>query len=309
MISAHTPEVLAAANLGTRANPNPRYKFRLVNLVSSGAYLRNGTTLLPAPITRDIQFFDPDVLVSYNGPLWELQPVEVRSRPQPPVLTASLPGPEATIFAQEGVDVTSFKNYMKQRGLALTVSRDVTTRDALDRQQPFNLRVPGGAQTTGAGGTIYDVQYLQFFQGDQVRGIGGMADPKDGRRVLARVMHDPAVVNPPNPTGPAGSVKVALDGSMAAMVPAHRAMTWQLTAPDHDAVVRERYWLTFQPGEIRVCASCHGLNDLDQDGGTEPVNPPEALRQLLQFYKSNLSTVFADGFESGNTSAWSLVVP
>jgi len=24
-------------------------------------------------------------------------------------------------------------------------------------------------------------------------------------------------------------------------------------------VVRERYWLTFQPGEVRVCAACHGV--------------------------------------------------
>ena len=82
-------------------------------------------------------------------------------------------------------------------------------------------------------------------------------------------------------------------------------MTWQLTDPSGEPVVRERYWLTFQPGEIRVCASCHGLNSADQAGQAVPVNPPEALRQLLQYWKTQIAgAVFADGFESGNTSAW-----
>ena len=38
-------------------------------------------------------------------------------------------------------------------------------------------------------------------------------------------------------------------------------------------VVRERYWLSFQPGEIRVCTSCHGLNSKDQAGQSTPTNP------------------------------------
>ncbi len=44
------------------------------------------------------------------------------------------------------------------------------------------------------------------------------------------------------------------------MIPARRAMSWHLTDPAGVPQVRERYWLTFQPGEIRVCASCHGLS-------------------------------------------------
>ena len=51
------------------------------------------------------------------------------------------------------------------------------------------------------------------------------------------------------------------------------------------AVVRERNWLTFQPGEIRTCASCHGLNTQDQAGGFTPLNKPEALRTLLKYWK------------------------
>ncbi|HRC75148.1 MAG TPA: hypothetical protein PLO33_05685 [Kouleothrix sp.] len=50
-------------------------------------------------------------------------------------------------------------------------------------------------------------------------------------------------------------------------------------------MVRERYWLTFQPGEVRVCANCHGLSQFDQAGHTTPTNSPEALRQLLKSWK------------------------
>lgn len=302
LLAAHTTATAEAANEGSRANPQPRYDFRIQVLAASGGHLA-ATTPLTAGIIRQVQYFDPDTLVSYNGPLWELQPVEVRSRPQPPVLTTPVPAPEIQIFNEEGVQLAEVQDYLRREGLALVVSRDVTRRDALDQQQPFNLSVPGGVQTTGDGGPVYDIRYLQFFQGDQIRGIGGTADPDPGRRVLAVPLHDEAVDNPPT-TGPAGSVTLGVDGSMAAFVPARRALTWQLAAPDGSAVVRERYWLTFQPGEVRVCAACHGLSSADQAGEETPTNPPEALRGLLQHWKG-LVGIFADGFEAGNLEAWS----
>ncbi|MGZ5441948.1 MAG: hypothetical protein ACXW5U_24685 [Thermoanaerobaculia bacterium] len=46
--------------------------------------------------------------------------------------------------------------------------------------------------------------------------------------------------------------------------------------------MRERYWLTFQPGEVRVCSSCHGVNTRDQLGQAPPTQSPEALRALLK---------------------------
>ena len=55
-------------------------------------------------------------------------------------------------------------------------------------------------------------------------------------------------------------------------------------------VVRERYWLTFQPGEIRTCASCHGLNTADQANHAVPTNMPIALVQLLKYWKTNAAT-------------------
>ncbi|MEM7355097.1 MAG: hypothetical protein AAF657_30085 [Acidobacteriota bacterium] len=305
LYAAHTAETRAAGNDGSREFPDPRYDFRIQELTQNGQYFEASTALLPgAGIVREIQYYDPDFLVSYNGPMWELQPVEIRSRPTPPILTTPLPAPEAQIFAEAGVEPQGFRNFLRQRELAVVVSRDVTTRDALDRQQPFNLQVPGGAVTTGTGGLLYDVQYMQFLQADQIRGIGGEQDPRPGRRVIAQLMHDPAVVNPPT-TGPEASVTLGTDGSMAAIVPAHRAMTWQMTDPLGEPVIRERYWLTFQPGEVRVCASCHGLSSVDQAGQTAPTNPPEALRDLLEFYKANFSELFIDGFESGDVGAWS----
>jgi hypothetical protein len=302
LLAAHTAETDGNANQGTTADPLPRYDFRIRLLQASGDHLA-ATTPITAGISREIQYFDPDTLVSYDGPLWELQPVEVRTRTQPPVLTTPLPGPEIQILAEESVSLAELQAYLRLNELALVVSRDVTSRDALDRQQPFNLSVPGGTQTTGDAGQVYDIPYLQFFQGDQVRGIGGTANPDPGRRVLAIPMHDPAVNNPPS-AGPEGSVDIAADGSMAAFIPAHRAMSWHLTDPTGEPIVRERYWLTFQPGEIRVCASCHGLSSADQAGQGVPVNPPEALRQLLGYWKSQVG-LFVDGFESGDLGAWS----
>jgi hypothetical protein len=93
-------------------------------------------------------------------------------------------------------------------------------------------------------------------------------------------------------SGPqAGSVTIAADGSVAAFVPARRAMSWQMTDGAGVPVVRERLWVTFQPGEIRVCASCHGLNNVDQAGGSVPTNTPDALYQLLQSWKVSLNVI------------------
>lgn len=63
-------------------------------------------------------------------------------------------------------------------------------------------------------------------------------------------------------------------------------MTWQLTDNAGVGVVRERNWLAFQPGEIRVCGSCHGLSEKDQAGQLAPTNQPQALLQLLTYWKN-----------------------
>ena len=220
-----------------------------------------------------------------------------------------LPPPELAAFQQAGVDPAELREYLVENNLALAVVRDVTTRDDFDRQQPYNLAVAGsGHQTIGAAGKVYTIAALQFLQGDQVRGWkGGGSEPRPGRRVLARALHDPAALatNPPA-AGPPGSVAIAGDGSAAAFVPAGRALSWQLTDPQGAGVVRERYWITLQPGEVRVCSSCHGLSELDQAGSAAAQNTPQALVDLLIRWADGAPPAAKNAYLSARGAALSL---
>ena len=290
-----------AGNLGTRANPDPRYKFRLQRLAPGTGGFMQPAEALTSGISKSISYYDPDVLVTYNGPLWELSPVEVRTPVNAPPTTAStMESPETQAFALEGVDVAEFRAFLAARDLAVLVSRNVTARDAVDKQQPYNLRVPGGVETVGNGGLVYDIRYMQMFQGDQIRGIGGIDDPRPGRRVLAQPMHDPAALlfmAPPSAGVPTGGVTIAADGSVATIVPARRAMSWQTTEADGTPVVRERYWISARPGEVRACDGCHGINDHNHAGLPAAQNVPQALRDLLAYWRDHHDAIFANGFE------------
>lgn len=288
MVSAHTFETYADKNSGTTAKPQSRYDYRLRTLKQ----LPNGLWAADQPLTNGIKktvsYFDPDTLVSYTGDLWELQPVEVKARPLPTRLVSPLAAPEAAVFQEEGISEAAFRKYLLSKGLALAIMRNVTVRDDDDKQQPFNLRVAGTTtQKVTATGKIYDIAHFQAFQGDQIRGLKGCCSntPVPGRRVLAQVLHGVSG-NLPNPGAPKGSVKIASDGSVAMLLPARRALSWQLTDTQGNFVVRERNWLSFQPGEIRTCPACHGVNNINQVGGGSPINKPKALRQLLQYLKS-----------------------
>ncbi len=292
VLAVHTPVTIGDDNLGSRANPMSRYDFRIKMLTNSGDVQVAGSPITNG-INETLSYYDPDVLVSYSGEMWEMSPVELVARSRPTPHTEPVPEIEQGVFAQEQVDMEALRQWMIERELALVVSRDVTTRDGNDRQQPFNLRIADtNTQTIGDQGRLYDIKYLQFFQADHIRGVGGSTNPRAGRRAIAQFMREPEEpANPPNAANPPGSVLLGEDGSMAAFVPARRAMTWQLTDPQSVPVVRERFWLTFQPGEVRVCASCHGVNTTDQAGNPPPVNEPEALRTLLRYWKSNQACV------------------
>ncbi|MEM9303355.1 MAG: hypothetical protein AAGE01_14665 [Pseudomonadota bacterium] len=298
LVAAHTEETGEAGNLGTRAAPDPAYDFQLKALVDAGNGFLEAGPSLTGGIDATVSYFDPDVLVTYSGPLWELNPIEIRVRPVPPVVNEpDLAAPERAVFDRVGVDEGAFRRWMAERNLALMVARNVTTRDDLDVQQPYNLRVPGGAESVGSGGRVYDVAHFQFFQGDMIRGY----EIQEGRRVLSRVLHDEAVLaeTPLSETGPAGSVDVFPDGSVASFVPTRRAMAWQLTAPeDHTPVVRERVWITFQPGEVRVCDGCHGVNRVSQAGVGPATNEAQALEALLTRWQQRANDgIFSSGFE------------
>ncbi|MEO6034397.1 MAG: hypothetical protein ABIQ35_03995, partial [Verrucomicrobiota bacterium] len=290
LVAAHSSANGADANQGTAAAPKSLYDFRLTMFQKVGGFYQPGQ-FLTAGLTNPVSYWNGTTLVTYTNQLWELDPVEVRARTRPSRTSPPINPIEKQVFDDEGVDVATMQNYLRANNLAMIVSRNVTTRDRADKQQPYNLKVgwPTSATiTTNTSGKIYDIGYLQLFQADQIRGLTfGKSTPAPGRRVLAQPMHEPVVDNlPAIPGAPAGSVKIADDGSLAAFVPARRAMTWHLTDTNGASVVKERYWVTFQPGEIRTCTSCHGLNSKDQAGQNFPTNPPVALRDLLRYWKS-----------------------
>ncbi len=303
LIAAHTHEKRYAENEGTRAAPDPRYDFRLRTVTGSTGSMAPGVELTSG-ISETVSWWDPDVRVTYSGPLWELEPVEVRARPVPPAPSEALAGPEQAVFDAEGIAPDELQSWMRDRQLALLVVRDVTSRDDADLQQPYNLRVPGGKTTRGTpDGKLYDLEYFQFFQGDLLRGYGGTDDPRPGRRVLAQYLHDEQALalTPLANDAPPASVEIHPDGSVAAFVPAQRALAWQSTDSAGTPVVRERFWITAQPGEIRACDGCHGVNRENQEGNTAATSSPAALATLLRTWKS----LFGDDFESQGTTAWS----
>jgi len=292
MICAHTPYALYESGGGSTAFPFTYYNFRLKFLQFTNGFYVPGATLTSG-LTNRATYWDPDTLVSQTNLLWELDPVEVVARTRPVPFSSPVPTPEMAAFAAAGVEMANFQTYLRTHNLALIVSRDVTTRDHADHQQPFNLKIAGTThQTLGAGGKIYQIGFLQLFQADQLRSLnyGNPSTPRQGRRVLAQYVHDPAVDNPIAFNSPTGAVQLGPDGSMAALVPARRAMSWQLTDTNGTGVVRERYWLTFQPGEIRSCTSCHGINLVDQANHPAPTNTPLALISLLNYWKTNTAS-------------------
>jgi len=266
----------------------------------------------------------PNGSVNYSGALWELQPVEVVARATPPATAqAPLAGtPEQTVFdnynaahPNNGVTVAEMQQFLRAQNLALVVMRNVTSRDRADQQQPYDLSVPGGVQTLSnlpayAGPPLYCVDRMQFFQADQVRGFttGTIANAMPGRRPLPRPLNDTHAVqfNLPGDVAVPGSQFVETDGSVALFVPAQRPIVWQSLAPSSACgsspqpagtpVVRERYWIEFQPGEIRACNSCHGVNQTNQAGQGVPANPPLALGDLLGWWKLHGDEIFPDGF-------------
>lgn len=272
-----------------RASNGPlssRYDFHLVRLVSASPDWTPGAPLIANGISKSISYWDNQTYrqLSYSGRLWELDPVEVHARPRPPRHANPLPPIEVDLLRDElGGDaaIDRLRGFLRERGLALMVSRNVTRR--ADRQQDFNLKIAGSStQTVAPGATPVEIAYLQLFQGDLIRGY---SEFHEGRRPLAQPLHDGLL--PSIGGAPPGSVRLAADGSVAALVPAGRALTWQLTAADGTPVVRERYWVTFAAGEIRVCANCHGVNTTDAVvGQPPPSNPPQALRELASWWQT-----------------------
>ncbi|MBK7985923.1 MAG: T9SS type A sorting domain-containing protein [Ignavibacteria bacterium] len=306
LLAVHSESKNPNGNNGTSSQPKIRYNFRIKTLrqeIIDGKQLYVADKPLTSGIVRGVKYYDGnDYFIAQNDTLWELEPVEVTARTVPPMKKeTTLSSSESDVFSEIGVDEQIFRKWMNDNNLGLIVSRNVVTRDRNDDNQPFNLRVPNGVEHIVNDGTVYDVEYMQIFQADLIRGqggAGGHTTPNPGRRVLPQVLHheQSLLMNNDKNNKVKGSVKIASDGSMAAIVPAHRALSWQLTDGKGTPVVRGRYWVTVQSGEIRVCASCHGINTVDQLGLSKPMHKPEALRQLLQHWKTQVISGHSDEF-------------
>jgi hypothetical protein len=318
LIAVFTPTASAATlgydtNTGTATLPVSQYHFRLMTLTNASAFWTTNQ-LLTTGILNTAVYWDGANLVTNTATQWELQPVEVRSR-NVPTPVKSVVGPiEQQVFAEENVDLATFQADLVQRNLALCISRNVTARDVADKQQPYNLRVPGGTNSLPNSGQAYDITHLQFLQADFLRGYSkGPSGLMPGRRVLAVPMHATTNVNyaSSKTNAPLGGTELMPDGSQATLIPANRAVTWQLTGTTNESVVKERYWISFRPGEVRTCANCHGINAVDQLGRSSPTNAPLALRQLLRVWRTNAANAYSltvsNGTGGGNFGAGSVL--
>ena len=90
IVVAHAPQ---------RGGVATQYRFRIKLMTAgTGGFLTAGTPLTSG-IVKNVQQYDPDALVSYNGELWELSPVEVRARTIPTAVV------EPPLAAPEGGEV------------------------------------------------------------------------------------------------------------------------------------------------------------------------------------------------------------
>ena len=289
MLVSHTDQT----GLFNRDNP---YHFQIKKMIpleesESGTEHIAGQAITGAGFEKEIVWFGDFVEpLRDTVMLHEVDIVEIvdRARPaaRPEYEIASI---EKEIIEEEGVDTEELREWMIERNLAMIVIRNATERDAGESQQPFNLQVSGGTSTIPEDGKVYNISHFQIFGAELTRSYG--SKNHNGRRVLATPLrngeHHPDIeeVNMFDEEAAPASVPIREDGSIAAFVPATRALTWQTLSPEGEGIVRERQWVTFAPGEIRTCEGCHGINNLSQAGNIAPQNKPQALVDLLQVWK------------------------
>ncbi len=286
ILVSHTDEY--RLNNDDSNDPNttrPRFIFRLKKLIPNPI---DTDMIAGAPLTTGIVkhirwWTDSETPKEYLGELNETDAVELRERARPATPLMKTDPIEKSVLVEEGVDESELQKWMIENKLALIVSRNVTMRDRSDVSQPFNLRVPGGVENIPSGGKIYDIAKLQIFQGELTRSY----ERQNGRRVFSRpVRNNSHHTDIEKFYSGNGNVELGSDGSMAAFVPAGRALSWQLVDPTGKPVVRERVWVSFAPGEIRTCASCHGINSKTHNNLPDPTNKPAALRNLIRNWKT-----------------------
>lgn len=281
LIASHTTQQLPPAEENSLEN----LRLKWLERDEKTAHYR-ATEALTKGLKKNITWWNGSNWVKFNDNLWELDAVELRPRTQSTRATTQLEAPERAIFQEENINEMQLRQWLTQQKLALIITRDQTSRDQADLQQPFNLAVANGVKTVSKirpNGKLYTISHFQILQAEQIRAY----PDRPGRRNLAQIIKDfPNDQTKLNQIP--SSVIIAKDGSTAAFVPAERALTWQTTDGKGNPVVRERNWVTFKAGEIRTCAACHGVNSLNQANFPAPMNKPEALRELLNNWKASI---------------------
>ena len=138
----------------------------------------------------------------------------------------------------------SSARFLRSRNLALIVTRNVTRR--ADRQQPFNLRVAGGARRSSRRARRRSTSATSRSSRPTAPRLRG---PTEGRRPLARscttgCFHRSAARRPARADRGGRRDRRAGAGAACALLAAHR--------PGGGGVVRERNWMTFARRDPRL---------------------------------------------------------
>ena len=219
IIASHTVETGEDEEQGSLTAPDPRYDFRIKFIIDSGTpgVYRAGANLT-AGITRTASYYTPDVLVTYSGPLWELSPVEVRAVPAPPSTRWVLKPPEQQLFDTAGINLDTFRDYLRERDLGVIVMRNVT-RPMPRRAAALNLRVPEALPRARPAHSGARYRRDAVRAADQIAGSPTAPTRRRGtsaRALFARQRRTGA--NPTQPGVAAGSRRIASDGSVALFV-------------------------------------------------------------------------------------------
>ncbi len=293
LIVSHTSQQFGDINMGvdTVVKPKMDMRLQLMEPLEPNSTQMKATANLTGGITTVVQWYQNGKTMNFSGTLWELDPVEVVHKPAPTAHISAVADVEKQVFDDVGVPVSAFQAYLKDNNSALLVVRDVTDRNSADKQQPFNIRVASSKHQLHSDiGKLYDVQSVQFMEASRTRGYYRKLTAQnyvvDGRRNVPQPLS--SIPYAAVASGAKGSVNIDRDGSFAAILPAGQALNWQLNDPQANAVVRERYWVTFAAGEIRTCASCHGSNpESPLVQASCPQNKALALNGLLTKWKAD----------------------
>ena len=262
---------------------------------------------LPLADGRVVASYTPDLLENRDGPqpfqlwvmnddgsgqellyadpeLWSLQAVEVVAR-TPPALAEGEMKPLYPYAIVNAFDVTLRENDQQPNPSPGQITEIRVLREDVRTPNTHDQQVDGGTGT-------------------------GAFDPWD----------DPD-------TEVIGTAPVAADESFAVIVPVDTPLTWELLDAAGNVIVRERFGTELRAGEIRQCAGCHTPHDGTEGSTTNfaldsPTNLSgqnvdlndngivdllEGLCETMPQFCS--STIFADGFESGDVGQWSISVP